>query len=163
MAFRVVAPTLDLWPKVKEFYLHTFCESGFYGRMNIDLPTLEGFYLVAMAGGAFGVVLLAHDDACNIEGEDVVGFSLLDEDQAWRNLERVRYAHIRGVFLKPNLPRAAGRRMNEGVDQWARSRGLNYVQGYVRGGFKHDAANHLYGYHFEYSIISKNLDLQERS
>ena len=155
MAFRVVPPTLDLWPKVKEFYLHEFAASDFYDRLQgLDLATLEGYYLVALAQGVFGMVILVHDGEC---GEEIVGFAVLVEEQAWKNLVRIRYAHLRGAFVKPMLPRAAGRSLNAGVDKWVRDRGLNYIQGYVRGDFKHDAANHLYGYHFAYGVTEKEV------
>ena len=159
MAFITTPADLDLWPAVKKFYQEVFLPSGFYDRLNVDLETLRGMFTVSLVGGIFGILILQE-----AESGEVVGLAALQEIVEFHNLQQLRRTFLRGVFIKPHVPRCAGQAMDAGIEEWARARGHDMLIAYTRlggdgkNGFKHRACESLYGYKPLYTVIGKYVE-----
>lgn len=156
-----VQTALDLWPEVKDFYLHVFCPSGFIERINVDLETLEGYFLASLLPSQqgtpdFGLIVIKHG-----QQNRIVGIAVLEQHIELVKFRYVPRTFVRGVFIKSGLGYGPGEVMDEAICAWARARGHDMVYGYVRKGFCHRAVLERYGWRHLYDVSGKMIDRSE--
>lgn len=151
---RVFRPSLDDWPRVRDFY-EDFCRSQYASRFDLDYPRFQVYFAQAILNPKIGVL-------CIEEDTEIVALSIIHESYAFDVTKgSIPQTFIHVCYVKPSTGKLVGELMNQAIEAWGTSRGHNYIVASVRvnakNPFKLRAIDKRYGFKPLYIAIGKPI------